>query len=222
MGEKENNEVQELEMEFDYKHKASFKVSEKFKQIFNTKVAGGKETISADGLVALAHIKGVWKMETEILQYPNADNGNVCICKAIIGGYDWDPIEQKIIKVEYSDIGDACPANCNKNVAPHFIRMASTRATGRALRKYTNLDMLCNEELGDDDVSTQSGYNDVINNLITMDQLMTIKNLTMQKKIDQAKFMEILKKTFNTEDFQSLTEQQGNQFIEILSSYVAS
>ena len=216
-----NLETKEKEEEFDYKHKASFKVSEKFKQTFNTKVAGGRETISADGLVALAHIKGIWKMETEILQYPNAENGNVCICKAIVGGYDWDPTENKIVKVEYSDIGDASPMNCNKNVAPHFIRMASTRATGRALRKYTNLDMLCTEELGDDDVSTQSGLG-MINENITMDQLMNIKNITMQKKIDQATFMDILKKTFNTEDFQSLTVQQGNQFIEILTNYVTA
>jgi hypothetical protein len=55
-----------------------------------------------------------------------------------------------------------------------------------------------------------------------MEQLMTIKNITMQKKIDQATFMDILKKTFNTEDFQSLTIQQGNQFIEILNNYVTA
>ena len=223
--EKETVEKEKDEKEnssFDYKRKASFKLSDKFKARFSTKTAGGGETISADGLVALAHIKGIWKLECDIIQFPNAENNNVCICKAVVGGYDWDPISDEIIKVEYSDIGDASPANCNRMVAPSFIRMASTRAIGRALRKYTNIDMICAEELNDSDVSTQSMIAMANETRITFDQLNTIKGIVTQKKINSEIFGQILSKTFNTVDYQSLTLNQGEQLIEILKNYIQS
>lgn len=221
-GEKETKEVIEEESKgFDYKHKASFKVSDKFKAKFNTKTAGGGETMSADGLVALAHVKGMWKCETKIVQYPSADNGNVCICQATVGGYDWDPIEGQIIKVEYTDIGDASPQNCNRMVAPSFIRMASTRALGRVLRKYTNIDMLCTEELGDDDISTESMEEIASVQMVDQQQLITMKGLIQQKGIDKATFEAMLTKTFNTSDFQRLTFEQANTMIQILNNYVA-
>lgn len=204
---------------FDYKHKNSFKLSQKFKQRFNTQIKG-VDTISVDGLVALAHIKGMWKFETEVLQYPNSSNGNMCICKATIGGYDYDPVEDKLIKVEYSDIGDACPNNCTKLVAPSYIRMASTRAQGRALRKYTNIDMVCAEELTDDDVTTES-VQDTFAPLVTIEQLTLIKGLVQKKGISQKVFMEMLDKTFHLTDFQMLTQDQAVQFLKILDNYVA-
>ncbi len=217
--EEEKKVLEEDSKGFDYKHKASFKVSDKFKAKFNTKTAGG-ETMSADGLVALAHIKGMWKCETKIIQFPNADNGNMCICQATVGGYDWDPIENKIIKVEYSDIGDASPQNCNRMVAPSFIRMASTRALGRALRKYTNIDMLCTEELGEDDVTTES-MDDATAKMVEPQQLVAMKGIIQQKGIDKATFENMLIKTFNTNDFQRLTFDQANTMIQILNNYVA-
>ncbi len=217
--EEEKKVLEEDSKGFDYKHKASFKVSDKFKAKFNTKTAGG-ETMSADGLVALAHIKGMWKCETKIIQFPNADNGNMCICQATVGGYDWDPIENKIIKVEYSDIGDASPQNCNRMVAPSFIRMASTRALGRELRKYTNIDMLCTEELGEDDVTTES-MDDATAKMVEPQQLVAMKGIIQQKGIDKATFENMLIKTFNTNDFQRLTFDQANTMIQILNNYVA-
>ncbi len=217
--EEEKKVLEEDSKGFDYKHKASFKVSDKFKAKFNTKTAGG-ETMSADGLVALAHIKGMWKCETKIIQFPNADNGNMCICQATVGGYDWDPIENKIIKVEYSDIGDASPQNCNRMVAPSFIRMASTRALGRALRKYTNIDMLCTEELGEDDVTTES-MDDATAKMVEPQQLVAMEGIIQQKGIDKATFENMLIKTFNTNDFQRLTFDQANTMIQILNNYVA-
>lgn len=218
--EEEKKVIEEESKGFDYKHKASFKVSDKFKAKFNTKTAGGGETMSADGLVALAHVKGMWKCETKIVQYPSADNGNVCICQATVGGYDWDPIENQIIKVEYTDIGDASPQNCNRMVAPSFIRMASTRALGRVLRKYTNIDMLCTEELGDDDIATES-LEDVATKMVEPQQLVTMKGIIQQKNIDKATFEGMLTKTFNINDFQRLTFEQANTMIQILNNYVA-
>ncbi len=218
--EEEKKVVEEESKGFDYKHKASFKISDKFKQCFSTKTAGG-ETISADGLVALAHVKGIWKLESEIIQFPNESNGNMCICKATVGGYDWDPIEEKIIRVEFTDIGDASPSNCNRMVAPSFIRMASTRAIGRALRKYTNVDMLCTEELGEDDVSTESMSDIVSEPMVDITRLTTMKNIMQQKGIDKQTFESILMKTFNISDFQQLTVKQADTMIQILNNYVA-
>lgn len=212
--------IEDEKIGFDYKNKASFKISQKFKQYFSTKTAGG-ETISNDGLVALAHVKGIWKLDCNIIQFPNADNNNTCICQATVGGYDWDPIENKIIRVEFSDIGDASPSNCNRMVAPSFIRMASTRAIGRALRKYTNIDMLCTEELGDEDVSTTSMIDMASESRISMEQLNTIKDLFIKKHIDQNLGSQMLINTFGINDFQMLSAAQGNQFIQLLVNYIS-
>lgn len=222
--EKETKEVKETVEEeskgFDYKHTASFKVSNKFKERFMTKSAGGP-TMSVDGLVALGHIKGLWKIDTEVLQYPDTNNGRECICKATIGGYDWDPSEEKIVRVEYTDIGDASPANTNGQVAKAIIRMAATRAIGRALRKYTNIDMVCTEELCEEDVATESMEELASARMVEPTQLVTMKGLIQQKGVSKEVFEDMLIKTFNTNNFQALTFEQANTMIQILSNYVA-
>ena len=45
--------------------------------------------------------------------------------------------------------GDATPSNVTKKVAPHFRRVALTRAKSRALRDALNIDMVAVEELGE-------------------------------------------------------------------------
>ena len=45
--------------------------------------------------------------------------------------------------------GDASPSNVTKKVAPHFRRVALTRAKSRALRDALNIDLVAVEELGD-------------------------------------------------------------------------
>jgi hypothetical protein len=46
--------------------------------------------------------------------------------------------------------GDATPSNITKKIAPHFRRVALTRAKSRALRDALNIDMVSVEELGED------------------------------------------------------------------------
>ena len=218
--EETNEEIIEKESKmFDYQHAASFKVSEKFKERFMTRSAGGP-TMSVDGLVALGHVKGIWKIDVDILQYPNTENGRECICKAFVGGYGWDPIEEKIIRVEFSDIGDASPANTNGQVAKALIRMAGTRAIGRALRKYTNIDMVCTEELDEEDIATESMSAIASEPLVDISRLTTMKNIMQQKGIDKQMFDSILIKTFNQPDFQQLTVSQADTMIQILNNYV--
>ena len=45
--------------------------------------------------------------------------------------------------------GDATPSNVTKKVAPHFRRVALTRAKSRALRDALNIDLVAVEELGE-------------------------------------------------------------------------
>lgn len=131
---------------YNYKDKGAVKLSDEFRQKFMVNIKG-KDAIKLEGLTVLAHEKGMWKLETEIVQYPTQENNFTAICKTTVGGYDYDPITDKVREVVYSDIGDANVGNCTKMVAASFIRMASTRSQARALRKYTNIDMVCTSEM---------------------------------------------------------------------------
>jgi hypothetical protein len=51
----------------------------------------------------------------------------------------------------FEESGDATPANTNKKVAPHFRRVALTRASARALRLALGVDLVAVEELIDNE-----------------------------------------------------------------------
>lgn len=111
----------------------------------------GKDFVTYQGLLDLAHQKGLIRIETEILQYPTKDNGNTAVVSAVA--------ESKLGDI-YSDIGDANPTNCNSKIAKHIIRMASTRAKARALRDFSNVGITALEELGDlDEVIAEDAKN---------------------------------------------------------------
>ena len=78
----------------------------------------GQDFCKYAGLLDLAHQKRLSHLDVEILQYPADSNGMMAICKAKAQTATGDT---------FSDIGDACPTNCNSRVAKHLIRMASTR-----------------------------------------------------------------------------------------------
>jgi predicted nucleic acid-binding Zn finger protein len=108
----------------------------------------GKDFVLYAGVLDLATQKGLLKLEVDLLQYPAKENGNEAICRAVA--------ESKTGEV-FSDIGDANPANCHSMIAKHLIRMASTRAKGRALRDMCNIGIACLEELADFDDVIGSG-----------------------------------------------------------------
>lgn len=196
---------------FDYKDKSAPKLNEEFKKKFSSNIKG-KDAIKIEGLTAVAHEKGMWKFETDIIQFPSDQNGWTAICKTVIGGYDWDPIEEKIIRVEYSDIGDANVNNCGKMVAASYIRMASTRSQARALRKYTNIDMVCTSELSD-------VVDEAPEPIISMEQLTSIKQIVNSKHINKDMFASILMGLFNHTQYTALTESQGNTLLATLKDY---
>ncbi|MDM8539299.1 hypothetical protein QUF70_21295, partial [Desulfobacterales bacterium HSG17] len=98
----------------------------------------GKDFVLYAGVLDLATQKGLLKLEVELLQFPTKENNNEAICRAVAEGKNGEV---------FSDIGDANPFNCTDLIAKHLIRMASTRAKGRALRDMCNIGIACLEEL---------------------------------------------------------------------------
>lgn len=107
-------------------------VNEKF--IINLQ---GKSFVTYEGLLDLAHQRGLKSLEVEIIQMPDSENNMTAICMAMA------TTEEK----KFQDIGDASPGSVNRALVPHLIRMASTRAKARVLRDLTNVGMTAVEEL---------------------------------------------------------------------------
>ncbi len=103
----------------------------------------GKKFVLYAGLLEEAHSRGLRSIETELLQVPNAGNGEVAIARAVVRTEDG----------KFSGIGDASPENVSRAIAPHLIRMAETRAKARALRDAINVGVTAFEELkGDEEI----------------------------------------------------------------------
>ena len=120
----------------------------------------GKQYALYSGLLDEAHTRGLRSIDTDLLQVPDAENGNVAIVKAVAelpkvnretGELLLDPETQKPLMGRFSGIGDASPENVGRNIAPHIIRMAETRAKARALRDAVNVGAIPFEELSEAD-----------------------------------------------------------------------
>lgn len=99
----------------------------------------GRDFILFEGLLHLAHQEGLNKVKTQLIQTPQPENNFLAIVHA----------EVETNKGVFTGLGDASPESVNKNVAPHLIRLAETRALARALRFAINIGMTTVEELAE-------------------------------------------------------------------------
>jgi hypothetical protein len=100
----------------------------------------GKPYPTWPGVLDLAHQLGLQSIDCCLIQIPGEDNEHTAIVKATARLKDGR---------EFSDYGDANPRNCSAKIATALIRLASTRAKGRALRDLGNIGQTMLEELPD-------------------------------------------------------------------------
>ena len=95
----------------------------------------GKEFITHEGLLLMAHSKGLVSIETELVQ----NDPEMYIFKATARDGDGHV---------FTGFGDANKGNVNSMISKHMLRMAETRAVNRSLRLFTNTGMCSVDELG--------------------------------------------------------------------------
>ena len=193
------------------------KIDERF--IVNLK---GKQFVTYEGLLDLAHQEGLVSIEVDLLQIPNKENGMIAIVKAAAKTKD---------KV-FMDIGDAGPNSVNNMITPHIIRMASTRAKARALRDLTNIGMTAIEELGDDSEIINNTSNTepvkvfksdsdkqaiVDNSLATDRQIKAIYAIAKNKSYTEESLKNYTKSIYNKDSIKELTRQEASDVIQMLN-----
>jgi hypothetical protein len=99
----------------------------------------GRQFALYAGLLDLAHQEGLRAVTTELVQAPTDANGQTAVCRATV----------VTEKGTFTGLGDACPASVSRQMLPHLLRLAETRAKARALRDAVNVGVAAVEELGD-------------------------------------------------------------------------
>lgn len=149
----------------------------------------GKSYVTYEGLLDLAHQKNLKSIVVDIIQMPTPENNMTAVCKATA------TTDDEI----YTDLGDASPESVNSNIAPHIIRMASTRAKARVLRDLTNVGMTAIEEISLDENISENEDNYIANtgDLPTKRQIETIKKLSEELNVN-VNYDELTKRTAGT------------------------
>lgn len=109
----------------------------------------GKRYVLYMGLLDEAHQQGLSCVDTQIIQEPTDQNGQVAIVKATVEITTMD--DEAVVKHRsFSGIGDASPQNVSKHMVTRLLAMAETRAKARAMRDGINVGVTAYEELKDD------------------------------------------------------------------------
>lgn len=174
----------------------------------------GKDFVTYEGLLQLAHQKGLTSIKTEIVQLPTNENNSQCIVKAIVQGKDNEHFE---------GYGDADKGNVSRMIAKHIIRMAETRAKARALRDFTNIGMTAVDELGGEEESvsnksTQTDDRKVLKNksYASDKQLNFMYKLVKDKKYGNDKIAKYIKTAYNKDSSKELTRSEASEMIKML------
>lgn len=170
----------------------------------------GKDFVTYEGLLDLAHQEGLTSIKTELVQLPTQDNNNQCIMKAIA----------YTEKGQFEGYGDADNVNVTGMVKKHLIRMAETRAKARALRDLTNVGMTALEEMGGEDnkPNAKPSNNNKSSNKASSKQLGFIKNLAKKKEYSFESISKYIKQEFDKSNSKELTKQEASQLIEMLNN----
>ena len=108
----------------------------------------GKQYITHEGLLHIAHEAGLKSIITEVISYKGV--GKEAVVRATVEGE----------RGTYTGLGDASPENVGRNIATATLRMSETRSANRALRAYLGIGMTTYEEMPPDEpaarVSTPS------------------------------------------------------------------
>lgn len=99
----------------------------------------GKDFITYNGLLGIAHEKGLREFKVVDIQVDWGNKQAYCIVKAIF--------EDR----EFFGIGSSTPQNTGNMVKEYFVEMAHTRAKARALRDACNIHLTAVDELTDTD-----------------------------------------------------------------------
>lgn len=97
----------------------------------------GKDFVLYAGLLDAAHKVGLQSIRTTLVKYPGAGSEGAIVHAT--AEFPWG---------SFDGIGDADPSNVSRQIAPHLIRMAETRAKARALRDALSVGMVAAEEMG--------------------------------------------------------------------------
>lgn len=97
-------------------------------------------------------------IETELVQIPVVDGDPTGEGMAIVSASVGYKLDEKWVYGPFQGIGDASKENVGRNIAPHLIRMAETRAKARALRDAINVGVTAFEELGGEDGEGSGAY----------------------------------------------------------------
>lgn len=195
------------------------------------------EAVLYKGLLHFCKERGIRKLSARLVQSPSQDNKCVAICESELHiTSDKDP---NVIETYY-EIGDASPANVNKMIVPHLIRMAATRAKARAMRDALDIGMVSAEELAEDvfsapqpngashkpteQVLAENNLKQELNNEpmtgngkatpVQIKELFALVNDVFQKKGDNAKRM--IRNMCKVDSVKKITEIQADNVLGIL------
>jgi hypothetical protein len=173
----------------------------------------GRRMVLYAGLLQEAHEShDLHSVDTILLQAPTEANGNVAIARALV---TLDSQEDPEDRRKFTGIGDASPENVGRNIVPHLIRMAETRAKARALRDAINVGVAAFEELGGEEspapvaqIPRGNGQGEA---LATPGQVSYLKRL-----IEEKGSMEVFVGKYGEPE--DLSKQEASEWIEKLKS----
>jgi hypothetical protein len=171
----------------------------------------GKTYVLYAGLLDCAHRNGLAGIHTELVQEPTEENSNTSIVFARVEMDAPDRMNPQggSITKTFCAIGDASPDNVGRNIVPHIIRMAETRAKARALRDAINVGnlLLDNDESTQDDQQVQRPPLDE-SNLASNEKLGVLKGLLKELGVPRAQF------EYRRGPLSTFSNEKADHFIE--------